>query len=108
MSVGTPLFYKNIKVGEVARIRLAKDNQHIDINAFINDKYSHLIKEDSKFWNISGLAANVSPSGVNIKLESLTSLIAGGLLLVLLMKVCNFLTTTPSPSIKASNKVISE
>tara|TARA_R110001583_G_scaffold57547_1_gene172154 strand:- start:1399 stop:4122 length:2724 start_codon:yes stop_codon:yes gene_type:complete len=79
ISVGTPLFYKQIKVGEVVRIRLADDNQRIDINAFINERYSHLIKEDSKFWNISGLAANISASGIDFKLESLTSLIAGGI-----------------------------
>ena len=79
ISVGTPLFYKNIKVGEVVRVRLDKGDQFVNINAFIDMKYSHLIKEDSKFWNISGLSANVSTSGIEFQLDSLTSLIAGGI-----------------------------
>jgi paraquat-inducible protein B len=79
ISEGTPLFYKKIKVGEVLRTRLSKNNQFININAFIDKKYSHLVKEESKFWNISGLAANISPSGIDFKLDSISTLIAGGI-----------------------------
>ncbi|MCP4326687.1 MAG: MCE family protein [Psychromonas sp.] len=79
ISVGTPLFYKKIQVGEVVRIRLDKSDQFVNIKAFINKKYSHLVKERTKFWNISGLTANISRAGVDLKLDSLTSLIAGGI-----------------------------
>lgn len=79
ISVGTPLFYKKIQVGEVVRVRLDKSSQFINIKAFINNKYSHLVKEQSKFWNISGLSANISRTGIDIKLDSLTSFIAGGI-----------------------------
>lgn len=77
--VGTPLFYKKIQVGEVARVRLDNSAQFVNIKVFIKKKYSHLIKEESKFWNISGLKANISTSGVNFELDSITSLIAGGI-----------------------------
>lgn len=77
--VGTPLFYKKIQVGEVVRVRLDKSDLFININAFIDKKYSHLIKEQSKFWNISGLSANVSRAGIEVKLDSISSLIAGGI-----------------------------
>lgn len=79
ISVGTPLFYKKIQVGEVARIRLDKSADFVNIKVFINKKYKHLIKVDSKFWSISGLKANISASGIDFKLDSLTSLIAGGI-----------------------------
>lgn len=79
ISLGTPLFYKKIQVGEVVRIRLDESGQFVNINAFINEKYNHLIKENSKFWNISGLSANISRTGVDFKLDSISSLIAGGI-----------------------------
>jgi len=79
ISVGTPLFYKKIQVGEVARIRLDASSQFVNIKVFVNKQYKHLIKEDSQFWNISGLTANISPTGVDFKLDSITSLIAGGI-----------------------------
>ena len=78
-NVGTPIFFKKIQVGEVARIRIDSSGKFVNIQAFIESKYSSLIKKDSKFWNISGLKANVSRAGVEIKLNNLTSLIAGGI-----------------------------
>lgn len=79
INVGTPIFFKNIKVGEIAQVRLSENQQHINIKAFIEDKYSHLIKQESKFWNISGLQANISRTGLDVQLDSISSLIAGGI-----------------------------
>lgn len=79
IDVGTPLFYKNIQVGEVADIRLDRSGQTVNISAFVHGEYRHLVKNSSKFWNISGLSANISPTGIDISLNSITSLIAGGI-----------------------------
>jgi paraquat-inducible protein B len=89
-TVGTPIFFKKIRVGEVAQVSLDSSGQFVHIKAFIESKYKDLVKEDSKFWNISGLNANISRTGVNIKLDSLTSLIAGGI---------TFSSPSSSPSI---------
>lgn len=78
-SVGTPIFFKKIRVGEIARVRLDSSGQFVNIQAFIESKYSALVKKDSQFWNISGLNANISRSGIDFKLDNLTSLIAGGI-----------------------------
>jgi len=79
ISIGTPLFFKKIQVGEVAQVRLSNSAEYVNIKAFIDKKYSHLIKKESVFWNISGLNANLSRSGLEFKLDSLSSLIAGGI-----------------------------
>ncbi|HEY5715939.1 MAG TPA: MlaD family protein, partial [Psychromonas sp.] len=79
ISVGTPLFYKQIQVGEVVRIRLDKSGQYVNIKAFVRSEYDHLVKNESKFWNISGLRANLSTQGIDITLDSMISLIAGGI-----------------------------
>lgn len=78
INIGTPIFFKKIKVGEIVRVRLDKSAQFVNIKAFIESKYSHLVKAESKFWNISGLNANISRAGIDIQLDSLTSIIAGG------------------------------
>jgi len=78
-SVGTPIFFKKIRVGEIAGVRLDNSGQFVNIQAFIESKYSALVKENSQFWNISGLNANISRSGIDFKLDNLTSLIAGGI-----------------------------
>jgi len=79
INVGTPIFFKKIKVGEVAQVKLSDTSQYVDIKAFIEKKFGHLIKQHSKFWNISGLQANISRAGLNLQVDSLSSLIAGGI-----------------------------
>lgn len=79
IGVGTPIFFKKIKVGEVAQVKLSESNKVVDISAFIEKKYDHLIKQQSKFWNISGLQANISRAGFKLQVDSISSLIAGGI-----------------------------
>ncbi|WP_094751867.1 PqiB family protein [Psychromonas sp. CD1] len=79
IGIATPLFYKKIKVGEVIKIQLAKDTRNVDISAFIDKKYSYLLHANSKFWNISGLNANISSNGFDLKIASISALIAGGI-----------------------------
>ncbi|AGH80969.1 hypothetical protein PCNPT3_05135 [Psychromonas sp. CNPT3] len=79
IGVATPLFYKKIKVGEVIKTQLSIDGKQVNISAFIDKKYSHLLHENSKFWNISGLNANLSRSGLDLKIDSISALIAGGI-----------------------------
>jgi len=78
-NVGTPIFFKKIRVGEIVQVRLDQSGQSVNMQAFIESQYRHLVKQNSQFWNISGLNANISRSGVDIKLDNLTSLIAGGI-----------------------------
>jgi len=79
INVGTPIFFKKIHVGEIASVKLDKQGEFVSIQAFIEKKYSHLVKANSKFWNISGLNANISRAGIDFSLDSLTTLIAGGI-----------------------------
>ncbi|TEW45081.1 MlaD family protein [Psychromonas algicola] len=78
-NVGTPIFFKKIQVGEIAALRLDSSGQFVNMQAFIESKYSSLVKQNSQFWNISGLNANISRAGIDFKLDNLTSLIAGGI-----------------------------
>ena len=79
ISPHTPIFYKKIKVGKIMQLHLDSSGQFINIKAYIDKRYSHLIKEDTKFWNISGITANITQSGLEVKLDSLASIIAGGI-----------------------------
>ncbi|WP_076413615.1 MlaD family protein [Shewanella sp. UCD-KL12] len=78
LDVGSQIFYRQIPVGKVISYRLIGSSQ-IQLNAFIQKQYSHLVKTDSQFWNVSGLHIDASLSGIEIKSESLSSILAGGL-----------------------------
>ena len=77
--VGTPIYYREIKVGEVTDYNLSKVANQVIINAVIEHPYAPLVRTNSKFWNASGIAAKLGITGVKIKTESLTSILAGGI-----------------------------
>ncbi len=78
MDVGSPIYYRQIKVGEVTGFKLADSQQHVDINFFIRAPHDAMVQKRSRFWNVSGFGVSVGAEGMKAKMASLASLIAGG------------------------------
>ncbi|ABZ76929.1 Mammalian cell entry related domain protein [Shewanella halifaxensis HAW-EB4] len=78
LDVGSPVFYRQIPVGQVIGYHLANAEQ-ILVTAFIQEQYAELVKVDSQFWNVSGISIDASLSGVKVSSESLASILAGGI-----------------------------
>ncbi len=79
LSVGSQIYYKKIPVGEVFNFRLTPDNKSVEIYANIKPQYKNLVKSDSRFWNVSGVAAQVGFDGINVQFDSLSALIGGAI-----------------------------
>lgn len=76
----SPVYYRGIEVGAVQDSQLSANATTVDIHVIIKQRYANLVRSGSKFWNVSG--ADVSAGlfrGVEIKVESLRSLVAGGI-----------------------------
>ncbi len=79
LTPGTPIFFKHIQVGEVARYALNKRDNSVYLVFIIYDDYTHLINNKCVFWNYSGLDFRVTPAGVTINTDSFKSLLSGGI-----------------------------
>ncbi|WP_038174777.1 MULTISPECIES: PqiB family protein [Vibrio] len=79
ISVGSQIVYRKIPVGEVYSYQLDADDKSVIINASIDEEYRHIITDDSRFWNVSGIGANIGFAGVDVRLESLSALIGGSI-----------------------------
>ena len=79
IDTGSPVYYKGIQAGEVLGYELANDRESVYIHLFINDPYDQLIQGNTRFWNVSGMEVDVSADGVNVRTESVMSLIFGGI-----------------------------
>ena len=80
VQVGSPVYYKRIAVGDVQSYKLVEDEQQIAIRIYIHPQYSQLVNEHTRFWNASGISVHAGLfSGAQINLESLQSLLAGGI-----------------------------
>lgn len=78
LSVGSPLYYRRLAVGQVIGYDLAADGKSVDIKVFVNAPYDRYVKAGTRFWNVSGLDVSVGANGVSVQTESLVALLAGG------------------------------
>lgn len=79
LEVGSPVLYKQIKVGSVQSYQLARDRKRVAIGVHIEPEYANLVNNSTRFWNASGITLTGGLSGVTVKSESLQTLLAGGI-----------------------------
>lgn len=79
LNSASPVFYRQIQVGQVKSFKLAADNTTVEINVFIEPAYASLVRKHTRFWNASGVTIDASLSGLKMRTESLSSVIAGGI-----------------------------
>jgi paraquat-inducible protein B len=76
---GSPVYYRSIEVGQVLGYQLAEDRQGLEIQIFVHAPHDELVRNDSRFWNASGIDVTLGAEGVNVSIESLQSLLVGGI-----------------------------
>jgi paraquat-inducible protein B len=79
VEVGTPVFFRKIRVGEVVSSELDESGEFVSVQVFIHDPHYERVSMDTRFWNVSGVQVQVGAGGVNVNVESLTSLLIGGI-----------------------------
>lgn len=75
---GAPILLKGLEVGRLGTPELQADGATIRIAAFIQDPHDNRITTSTRFWDVSGFSLSLGASGVSLNVESLASLIQGG------------------------------
>lgn len=75
----SPVFYKQIQVGRVKSYTLAADQSTVEVKVFIQPEFASLVRKHTRFWNASGISIDAGLSGVKVRTESLSSIVAGGI-----------------------------
>lgn len=79
MSVGTPLYYRRLNVGQVIAADLAKDGKSFDIKVFVHAPYDKYVSQDTRFWQAGGVDVSMGAGGFTVKTQSLLSVLVGGI-----------------------------
>ncbi len=79
LSVGSPVLFKYIEVGEITAISLVEGQQEILLEVFIEEKYEYLLQATSRFYNVSGFSVNGDLGGIKITTGSVKSILMGGI-----------------------------
>ena len=74
-----PIFYRGVRVGRVERKALSADGSRVDLFVLIRQSYAVLVRENTKFWDVSGLRASLGFVFLRVETESLQSIVSGGI-----------------------------
>jgi paraquat-inducible protein B len=78
LTTGSPVFYRDVVVGEVLSYDLGNGLGPIKINVFVRAPFDDLVRPESRFWNSSGIAAEIQGGVLQVELQSIQAAISGG------------------------------
>ena len=79
IDIGSPIYYQGILAGEVHGYELGSDRKSVFIHAFVKEPFDKLVRGNTRFWNVSGVDLTVGSEGVEVRTESVQSLLFGGI-----------------------------
>jgi paraquat-inducible protein B len=79
VSAGTPIYHKQVQVGQVESRELSSDGQVISFGIFIEAPYDTLVNSQTKFWQMGSFSVDFGPAGISLDMEPLAVLLSGGI-----------------------------
>lgn len=79
LNSGSLVYFRKIPVGRVYDYSINPNNQGVTVDVLIERRFTNLVKKESRFWNVSGVKADVSLAGAKVELESLAALVNGAI-----------------------------
>ena len=79
LDIGSPIFYRQIQVGQVESYSLDDDGEQLSIKIFIDEPHHQYVKKNTRFWNASGLDVSINANGLTVDTQSMVSLLIGGI-----------------------------
>jgi paraquat-inducible protein B len=77
LDTGSPVFYRDVQVGEVLGYDLGNGLGPVTVNVFVRAPFDNLVKAQSHFWNASGITAALSGGGFHLEFQSLQAIVSG-------------------------------
>jgi hypothetical protein len=79
LQAGGPVFYRQVRIGWIMSVGLTSDAGAVEARLYIDGAYAQLIRQGTCFWRMGGIKAHIGFSGVEVDVDSLPTLITGGI-----------------------------
>ncbi len=79
VTVGDGVYYRQTLVGQVERHRFTADFERIEIDIYVQPEFKDLITTNTRFWNAGGVDVSLTAEGMNVSMQTVASLLAGGI-----------------------------
>lgn len=77
---GSAVLYRNVRVGRIIGTRLADDATAVEIEAVIDPEYAPLVRENSRFWDASGVGVDFGWfRGLSVEAGSIDAVLRGAI-----------------------------
>lgn len=78
VGIGSPVYYRQVRVGQIEAQRFLPDYKKVEFTIFVEAPHHKIVRNITKFWNVSGVALNVNANGLSLRTPSLEGLAQGG------------------------------
>lgn len=78
VSLGAPVYFRRLQVGRVIDQQLDADGTGAQLVLFIDAPNDRFVTSATRFWNVSGVEVRLGANGMDLKTQSLVSVLAGG------------------------------
>ncbi len=78
LTAGSPIYYRGFEVGRIESRRLTDDGITVVYDAFVRESYGHLVTENTRFWNTSGIDITAGAEGFRVRTPSFEAMVSGG------------------------------
>jgi len=76
---GSPLYFRQLNVGQVTGYDLAEDGGSIKIEVFVRAPYDKYVTDQTRFWQASGIDVSFGAEGFAVRTQSVLSMLIGGI-----------------------------
>lgn len=78
LNAGDPVLFRGYRVGSVETSSFDADKRVMRYQLFVSAPYDRLVTTNVRFWKDSGIAVDMSASGMRVEMGSLATLFSGG------------------------------
>lgn len=78
ISEGAPVLYRGVQVGRMENLRLSASEDQVIADAFVEAPHDKRLTTATVFWDTSGFSLSLGASGVSLNVNSLSSVLQGG------------------------------
>jgi paraquat-inducible protein B len=75
---GSPIYFRGFEVGRIESRKLDQGGARVVYDAFIRQEYGSLVKENTRFWNTSGIDISAGADGFKVRTPSFQAMVSGG------------------------------
>ena len=75
---GAPVLYRGLQIGHIISVALSRDATMVQACALVLPPFKELVRDNSVFWETSGIDVSVGLSGLQLSVDTLSTIVLGG------------------------------